>query len=318
VDRARHPRARPGSAVRRWLRPPRTLRPTRAGWTFFALTFGVGFAALNTGNNLLYLVLSFMLSFLVLSGVFSESALRGVTIRRRLPREIFAGQPAPVALEVRNEQSRVPAFALVVEDLDAGGRSVGRVFALRVPPSGAELRTYALTAEQRGCHLLRGFRVSTRYPFGLFSKAMLLERADEILVYPQVDPETVHLQPNSDVHEGDTPRHALGAGHEVAGLREYATGDSHRRIHWRASLRRGELLVRDTESERNARVDVRLARASQDFERSVRRAASEVVAFLDAGMRVGLRDGPQEIEAGSGRRHRASLLSYLATVEREA
>jgi uncharacterized protein (DUF58 family) len=75
--------------------------------------------------------------------------------------------------------------------------------------------------------------------------------------------------------------------------------------------------VRDTESERNARVDVRLARAGQDFERAVRRAASEVVAFLDAGMRVGLRDGPQHIQADSGRRHRASLLGYLATVERE-
>ncbi|MBW2401796.1 MAG: DUF58 domain-containing protein, partial [Deltaproteobacteria bacterium] len=46
------------------------------------LTFGVGFAALNTGNNLLYLVLSLMLAFLVLSGVMSESALRGIRVRR--------------------------------------------------------------------------------------------------------------------------------------------------------------------------------------------------------------------------------------------
>ena len=71
--RRRAPRAR-GALVRhleRWLRPPRTLRPTRAGWIFFALTLGVGFAALNTGNNLTYLVLSLMLAFLVLSGVLS-------------------------------------------------------------------------------------------------------------------------------------------------------------------------------------------------------------------------------------------------------
>ena len=81
-----------------WLRPPRTLRPTRPGWVFFALTFGVGFAALNTGNNLLYMVLSLLLAFLVLSGVLSESALRGVRIRRRLPREIHAGRAAPVVL----------------------------------------------------------------------------------------------------------------------------------------------------------------------------------------------------------------------------
>ena len=54
----RRPLRRAFSGALRWLRPPRQLRPTRAGWSFFALTFGVGFAALNTGNNLLYLVLS--------------------------------------------------------------------------------------------------------------------------------------------------------------------------------------------------------------------------------------------------------------------
>ena len=79
------------SGALRWLRPPRQLRPTRAGWSFFALTFGVGFAALNTGNNLLYLVLSLMLAFLVLSGVLSESALRGIALRRRAAARALRG-----------------------------------------------------------------------------------------------------------------------------------------------------------------------------------------------------------------------------------
>ena len=79
----------------RW-RPPHpaashpSLRPTRAGWSFFAITLGVGFAALNTGNNLLYLVLSLMLAFLVLSGFLSESALRGLEIERVLPRDLHS------------------------------------------------------------------------------------------------------------------------------------------------------------------------------------------------------------------------------------
>src|SRR5439155_14259560 len=90
VDRRRRALRRRFSGALRWLRPPRRLSPTRAGWCFFALTFGIGFAALNTGNNLLYLVLSLMLAFLVLSGVLSESALRGVVLRRRLSRELYA------------------------------------------------------------------------------------------------------------------------------------------------------------------------------------------------------------------------------------
>ena len=87
MDRERDRRSRRDSALRRArrrLRPPRSLRATRAGWCFVAIIFGVGFAALNTGNNLLYLVFALMLAFLVLSGVLSEASLRGIRIERHL------------------------------------------------------------------------------------------------------------------------------------------------------------------------------------------------------------------------------------------
>jgi len=354
VDRPRHPRAGSGSPLgsararsrtlgsrgiaaaarrarrtgvlrlRRRLRPPRSLRPTRAGWIFFALTLGVGLAALNTGNNLLYLVLSFMLSFLVLSGVLSESALRGVRVQRRVAREVFAGQPAPVALEIANEQRRVPSFALVVEDLEAarGGRGlgapVGRVFALRVPPGGTETRTYPLVAPCRGELVLGGFRVSTRFPFGLFSKSMRLDWPQHLLVYPGLEPGVSRPPAGSRRREGEARSAMRREGTEVTGLREYVPGDPHRRVHWRASLRRGELLVRETESPRDARVLVRLATRTApgpEFEAAVRRAASQVVAGLESGLQVGLRTDATALPAGHGPRQRAALLAFLARVE---
>ena len=104
----------------------------------------MGFAALNTGNNLLYLVLSLMLGFLVLSGVMSESALRGIRVRRRLPRDLFAGASTSVGLEFTNTLRRVPAFAVVVEDRVAEGdeptRAAGRAFALRIDPGTTETK----------------------------------------------------------------------------------------------------------------------------------------------------------------------------------
>ena len=109
----------PGELRRRLraiLRPPRTLRPPRAGWVFFALVLGVGLAALNTGNNLMYMVLALLLSFLVLSGVLSESALRGIQVRRRPPGDLYAERSTHVAIEIRNEQKRVPAFAIIFWD----------------------------------------------------------------------------------------------------------------------------------------------------------------------------------------------------------
>jgi uncharacterized protein (DUF58 family) len=316
--------------VRRLLRPPRILRPTRAGWCFFAVIFAVGFAALNTGNNLLYLVLSLMLAFLALSGVLSESALRGLEVRRRLPREIFSGRPNPVVIEIRNHQRRVPAFAIVVEDrivrraaahdwADDETVPSGRVFALRVDPEGRELRRYQWSPGRRGPTPFWGFQVSTRFPFGLFLKSMRIPAADDALVYPAI--ESVNRMPaRSGVdREGELEHNDRGEGIVATGVRDYSQGDSLRRIHWRSSLRRQALLVREMEDERDAEVEVLLRTAGttegEEFEKRVTWAASEALAHLEAGLRVALRTDDERIEPASGPGQRARLLGYLARIE---
>ena len=308
--------------LRRWLRPPRTLRPTRAGWVFFALTIGVGLAALNTGNNLMYMVLSLLLSFLVLSGVLSESALRGIHVRRLLPSELVAEQEAIVGIEVRNQQRRVPSFAVVVEDLiraDAITRTAGRAFALRVAPGSAETRSYRFAPPVRGRLEFVGFRVATRFPFGLFSKALWIEAARETLVFPALD-SLPPAQPRGGVmRRGDWRSGPAGQSPESVGLRGYAPGDAIRRVHWRASFRRGALLVREQEQECTGEAVVRLRSAGvspgTDFEAAVRRAASEVAVNLRSGLRVGLRTDGAHFSPADGPGQRRRLLAHLALIE---
>lgn len=346
-----------GRRVRRWMRPPRILRPTRAGWLFLVIIFGVGFAALNTGNNLLYLVLSLMLSFLVLSGVLSESALRGVEVRRRLPRELFAGRENSVHIEVRNNQKRVTAYAIVVEDRlasasdghlqvltggapkDRGSRKArkrnkrirqgepaGRCFVLRAAPGACESRRYTISPARRGPLEYAGFRVSTRFPFGLFLKYREYDCPESALVYPEIASHGAPVRLQETETTGDAHITRIGTGGTVGGLREFAAGDSLRRIHWRNSLRRGELLVTETEDDRDAEVEVLLrGRISPDrapdrasgFERSVSRAASEVVSHLQSGLSVALRTDATYLSPDTGSRQRARLLSFLAVVTPE-
>ena len=325
--RRRRPRAESAlsCSVRRWLRPPRTLRPTRAGWVFFALTIGVGLAALNTGNNLMYMVLSLLLAFLVLSGVLSESALRGLTVRRLLPAELVAEQEASVGIEVRNGQRRVPSFAVVVEDvIRVAGitRPAGRAFALRVEPGTAELRSYRFAPAARGPLAFVGFRVATRFPFGLFSKALWIDAAREALVFPALDPVRPARPQRGVMRRGEARAGPAGQSPESAGLRGYAPGDAHRRVHWRASLRRGALLVREQEQESTGEHVVRLRTAGvpagAGFEAAVRRAASDVAVNLRSGLRVGLRTDERAFAPGDGASQRRRLLAYLAGVAAEA
>ena len=333
MDRPRDPRTGAGPAlrpaagwaarIRRWLRPPRTRRPTRAGWVFGAITFSVGFAALNTGNNLLYLVLSLMLAFLVLSGVLSESALRGISVRRRLPSELFDQQVSRVGLEISNQQRRIPAFAVVVEDRvrerGTTERAAGRVFALRVGAGEGEARSYRFRPQGRGEIRFEGFQVYTRFPFGLFSKALRIESGEAALVYPAVEPVFTPPHIGSQRERGERAAGRGATGAEVAGLRDFTAGDPIRRIHWPTSLRRDTLVVREVRSHQQDEIEVCLRTAGQGagelFERAVRWAASEAVAFLDAGSRVGLRTDRERILARDGARQRISLLAFLARVE---
>jgi uncharacterized protein (DUF58 family) len=309
--------------VRRGLRPPRRLRPTRAGWLFGAITFSVGFAALNTGNNLLYLVLSLMLAFLVLSGVLSESALRGIAVRRRVPAELYDRGLSRVGLEIANRQRRIAAFAVVVEDRvrERGGpeRAAGRVFALRIAPGARELRSYRYRPAGRGEIRFEGFQVYTRFPFGLFSKSLRIESPEPALVYPALEAVGVPPRLGSTREVGERPAGRGAAGAEVSGLRDFAPGDPLRRIHWPSSLRRGALVVREVRSHQRDEIEVRLRTAGhvagELFERAVCWAASEAVAFLAAGSRVALRTDRELLPGRDGAQQRARLLAFLARVE---
>ena len=301
---------------------PRTLRATRAGWCFVVIVFGVGFAALNTGNNLLYLILSLLLAFLVLSGLLSESSLRGLRVERRLPREIFAGAQNRIALRIHNDLSRAPSFAISIEDLRAGGEEfdqAGRSFALRVGPKDSVDLSYDFAPSDRGEMAFVGCRLSTRFPFGLFVKSVDLDLETPALVYPRIQSLTSTDEPHGTLEIGEERRRRASEGDVVSGLREYIEGDSVQRIHWRRSLHARKLIVGERDGEKSAQIEVRLAipesLGSAEIERRISRATSEVVENLEQGLRVGLRTATNLFAPNAGFLHRTDLLSFLARVK---
>src|SRR6476659_1320864 len=98
--------------LRRWMRPPRSLKTTREGKYFIGITIGVGFAAINTGNNLLYLLLGMMLSLIVASGILSEMSLRAIDVTRQPPQRIHARTPFLMGIGLGNRKKRFPSFSI--------------------------------------------------------------------------------------------------------------------------------------------------------------------------------------------------------------
>ena len=120
---------------------PRKLKFTREGKYYVGITLGVGFAAINTGNNLLYLLLGMLVSLMLVSGVMSELSLRDLTVTRRLPTRAQVGRAHLVEIEVYNHKKRVPSYAIEVEDLRGGlaGREFIPLFQPKVSLDSGEI-----------------------------------------------------------------------------------------------------------------------------------------------------------------------------------
>jgi len=307
----------------RRLRPPRRLKFTREGKYFLGITLGVGFAAINTGNNLLYLLLGMLLSLIVLSGVMSELSLRDLNVVRRLPTRAQVGRAHLVEIEVFNRKKRVPSYAIEVEDLRAGQPADKRCFFLKISPNSAQVAAYRRSPQRRGrdCHV--GFRIATRFPFGLFEKSREVPCEGELIIYPAVD--ALRLRSDEGGRRlGGTGFSGRGSGDEVYGLRPMREGDDPRDIYWRKSTLLDQLVLR--ERARETRPDIELVLETRrpadggddwavQFERRIRDIASRAVAHLKRG------DGVT-IAATSGDRVRADrsvgadrLLRFLALVE---
>lgn len=309
---------------RAWWRPPRKLRVTREGKYFIGITFGVGFAAINTGNNLLYLLLGMLLALIVVSSVMSELSLRRLTVVRRLPPRAQVGRPHLVEVEVHNHKGKIPSYAIEIEDLREGQPADKRCFFLKISPDSAQIAAYRRTPARRGRDRHIGFRIATRFPFGLFEKSRETAAEGEIIIYPATDP--LQLPPKaSGPWMGNDGRFGQGSGDEILGVRPMREGDDHRDIYWRKSTLGRNMVLRERARETSRHVNLVLdsqysgqapdAAWLDQFEVRIREVASRAVAHIKRGDWVNVRTTGGESVSGNNTVGADPVLRFLALLE---
>lgn len=303
----------------------RNLEITKAGWLFIVLTLAVGFAAINSGSNLLHVVFGCQIGMIVASGVFSEQMVQRAVVRRTLESSAHAGSAAALRIELRNRGERGELFAVSVEDDDQkpGWGSANPVFSLALSPGKSRRFGSQVVLPRRGKHRLPPAVVATRFPFGLFIKRRELPRGPEVLVYPKVHAVELSHSPVAQTGDGESAAGAMSRAGEFFGLREYRDGDDMHRIHWPATARLGRTVVAEFESHGISEHWIDLepgVSGTEGFEARVEEAASVAVAMLRQAQRaVGLRyAGEIVVPPGLGPEHETRILGFLAVVGQEA
>lgn len=296
----------------RRLKPPRRLRVTSQGKWFLLITVGVGVAAVNTGNNMLYLALSMNLSLIIVSGVLSEWCLRGASVRVRQAAEAFASRDSLLAVTCSAGGKRFPALSLsCVLTLD-GVPCVARF--PEVPAGGSVTRIVSWRPPRRGAVAEASGAISTLFPFALFEKSADIAGDVSLLVYPcpgDADGPETGAEDGAPV-EGDAA--AGRPGPSIRGVRDLKPADPVRDIHWKASARMGRWMVKEREKESASVAELRLDPPVSllDFERAISRACALVLRWEREGRPYRLLVGDRLLAGPFDGGRRAKALSALA------
>jgi uncharacterized protein (DUF58 family) len=244
------------SSVTRRFRLPRHLRVPFAGRAFLLITLGVGVAAVNTGNNLLYLALCLNLSLILLSGVLSEGTLRHVTLKIRLASEAFAGEEAFLAVTCSAEAKRFPGISLVA-NLRAGKDHVTVRFP-DIAPGSSATRVVPFRPARRGELDSIDASIATRFPFSLFEKSAELAVPVVVIVYPRPSPPGARSGEFPVAAPSGRPFLSGRVGAFPLGVREHLPSDSVRDIHWKTTARTGRWMVKEREGEATPGLELRV------------------------------------------------------------
>jgi uncharacterized protein (DUF58 family) len=294
---------------------------TRSGWLLLLL--GVVLLALGVVKNinLLALLGIVLLVVLLLNILVVGRRLGQLRAHRHFDELLFAGSSCRVDVWLHNSSAGTCPGVRLEDTISRQQRSW---YLDRVEGHDRRLCQAEVRLPLRGWHAWGPLAVSSRYPFGLVRRRVILSGPDRVLVLPRpgrLDRERLRHQLRGADPQGERVRRR-GWRHEAAqadfhGLRPFRPGDSPRWIHWRTSARRGELMVREFEDVPGDDL-VLLLSPEVDLEPAVDAAATIVWEWCRRrGDRLVLALGREIHDGISGPDHARRLLERLATLAPE-
>jgi uncharacterized protein (DUF58 family) len=258
---------------------------TRAGLIYILISVVIGIAAINTGNNLLYVVVAALLSAILVSGIASALVLRSLELDVHLPEHVFAARPMLARLLLRNTSSWLPSFSVRVVPAKRKNKDRWRweAYTLGFPRNRApqdqwfrlpdrRLRRvheeaekpilqesvyfpFLAPAQELRADLELSFPARGRYcekNFGLATRFpfSFLTKTRRINLAREVIVFPV-VEPAEQflavlpMVTGEFETFVSGRGHDLYRIREYMPDDSARHVDWKATARTGSLKVRE-------------------------------------------------------------------------
>ena len=195
---------------------------------------------------------------LLLGGVWPWISLRGVRATLHFQQHRGTeGQPTPVLLEIAN-RAPWPVWGLSLREGFQRWPGVGPAWALaRVAGWSGNRFEFDFVPDSRGEFPCAPARLTTSFPFGLWSASVPVTVDQPLLVWPRINP-LASIPDAPDLREWSerlAPRRTGDQG-DLTGTRLFRPGDSLRRVHWVQTARQGRLITAERQAPAQASVIV--------------------------------------------------------------
>lgn len=301
------------------------MRATREGRRFYIASFLIAVAAVNTGNNLIYLILSLLLSIILLSFVILIVNLSRLTIDVSATGPVFSGEETRLCLSAVNNKKRLPSYSINVSELTSGSSAYYSFIA----PQSRVSQDMKMTFRRRGVYSYGIFIVGSGFPFILMTNKKPVATFGEVIVYPEFR-DITHILPENTGNEDGGIIGAIGPGEDIYSIRDYRHGDDLRKMHWKASAKTSNLLVKEFAEYETRKTTIMIDNflsknvhgrtdneTDEVFETVVSLAASLSRHYLDLGHFVRIVSCRKVIPFGRGDEQLYRILDILAVMRQE-
>ncbi len=271
------------------------------------MTLLLGFAAVNTGNNLLFLIVSAMLGFMATSGVLGWLNIRGIEARLTLPREIYCATPCTATLELTSRRLLLPSFILRVSVMSGTGTL------LALPRHATARLAIPLVFPARGKGSIDHLQLASPFPVGFFVRSRPVPLMTPYLVFPA--PVKCPLPSSGDEqgYRGEHRTASRGSNGDLERIGDYSGREPLKLIHWRLSARHGSLKVKEFAATGADPLTLDLKQLPVETrEEMLGRAVYLVNRLIRAHRPIGLTLPHRVIPPAADQTHRLRLLRELA------
>ncbi|PMP96014.1 MAG: hypothetical protein C0169_04875 [Thermodesulfobacterium geofontis] len=285
------------------------IKLTKAGWLYIGITLALGAASVNTGNNLLYLITSAFLSFMLLAGVFGKRNIEALDMEVTFPEEIYANRSAFIKIKIINRKKFFPAFLIKVLIKDF---NLSCLFPYFERETSAILK---IKPEKRGFQNLKEIYIISVFPFNFFVRWKRINKTFSFIVFPEPKKCAFSFYQNKK-NKGEILIDKLGWEGDILSIKDYTEGTPVKYIHWKATAKTDKLKVKELSDHTTQPIIIDFEKISiLEKELKLSCITYLILEMMKKGIPVGLKIKEKIYKPNLSYKHKITLLTELALYE---